>query len=396
MAYGAAGKAVFHIGEAWMRQDIKRRRSLLASAAVVIVTLGALYLLGTALLPVGLSVVIAYVLLPVVRLLERLIPRRRQRPGLVRGIAVGIVYLIVLGILAGVLALVIPPAMEQSRQFAEEFPGLLNSARITVEGWIARYAELIPVEIRDRVEETLSSAGDIAGDAAGRVASQTWGAVSGSFTLILGLATAPVLVFYLIKDSANIRASLYAPFPETLRPCLKDLLDIAEKTLGGYIRGQLTLGLAVGAVVTVGLLLLGAPFPFILGLIAGLTELVPLIGPWIGGIAGVLVMLATAPHLVPWVILLYLGVQLLENALLVPRIQSDSLNLHPVALILVIIIASNYFGLWGVILGPPLAAMLKDMAVWFVREWRSAADALGAGDETGGEDPPQAGDANDS
>ena len=380
-----------------MRQDIKRRRLLLlAAAAVVIVTLAALYLLGTALLTVGLSVVIAYVLLPVVRLLERLIPRRRERPGLVRGIAVGVVYLAVLGILAGVLALVIPPTVEQSRQFAEEFPGFLNSARITVEGWIARYAELIPVEIRDRVEETLSSAGDIAGDAAGRVVSQTWGAVSGSFTLILGLSTAPVLVFYLIKDSANIKASLYAPFPETLRPYLKDLLGIAEKTLGGYIRGQLILGLAVGAVVTVGLLLLGAPFPFILGIIAGLTELVPVIGPWIGGIAGVLVMLAAAPHLAPWVILLYLGVQLLENTLLVPRIQSDSLNLHPVALILVIIIASNYFGLWGVILGPPLAAMLKDMAAWFVREWRSAADVPGAGEENGGEEPPQAEETNDS
>ncbi len=380
-----------------MRQDIKRRRLLLlAAAAVVIMTLAALYLLGTALLTVGLSVVIAYVLLPVVRLLERLIPRRRERPGLVRGIAVGVVYLAVLGILAGVLALVIPPTLEQSRQFAEEFPGFLNSARITVEGWIARYAELIPVEIRDRVEETLSSAGDIAGDAAGRVVSQTWGAVSGSFTLILGLSTAPVLVFYLIKDSANIKASLYAPFPETLRPYLKDLLGIAEKTLGGYIRGQLILGLAVGAVVTVGLLLLGAPFPFILGIIAGLTELVPVIGPWIGGIAGVLVMLAAAPHLVPWVILLYLGVQLLENTFLVPRIQGDSLNLHPVALILVIIIASNYFGLWGVILGPPLAAMLKDMAAWFVREWRSAADVPGAGEENGGEEPPQAEETNDS
>ncbi len=380
-----------------MRQDIKRRRRLLlAAAAVVIVTLAALFLLGTALLTVGLSVVIAYVLLPVVRLLERLIPRRRERPGLARGIAVGVVYLAVLGILAGVLALVIPPTVEQSRQFAEEFPGFLNSARITVEGWIARYAELIPLEIRDRVEETLSSAGDIAGDAAGRVVSQTWGAVSGSFTLILGLSTAPVLIFYLIKDSANIKAALYAPFPETLRPYLKDLLDIAEKTLGGYIRGQLILGLAVGAVVTVGLLLLGAPFPFILGIIAGLTELVPVIGPWIGGIAGVLVMLAAAPHLVPWVILLYLGVQLLENTLLVPRIQGDSLNLHPVALILVIIIASNYFGLWGVILGPPLAAMLKDMAAWFVREWRSAADVPGAGDENGGEEPPQAREPNDS
>ena len=360
-----------------MDQDTRRRRYLLlASAAVVMVTLAVLYLLGTALLTLGLSVVAAYVLLPVVRLLERVMPWRRSRPGLSRGIAVGIIYLGALGILLGILALILPPTIDQSQRFVEEFPGFFNSARITVEGWIARYDELIPLEVRDLVEETLSNAGGIVGDAVGRVVSQTWKVVSGSFALVLGLATAPVLVFYLMKDSGIIRASLFAPFPAALRPYLKDLLDIAERTLGGYIRGQLTLGLVVGVVVTVGLLILGVPFPFILGIVAGLTELVPIIGPWIGGAAGVLVTLATAPHLVPWVILLYLAVQLLENTLLVPRIQGNTLNLHPVALILVIVLASNYFGLWGVILGPPLVALFKDLSVWFVQKWNHPDTAL--------------------
>ncbi len=354
-----------------MGQDTRRKKLLLlSSAAVVFVALAALYLIGTALLTLGLSVALAYVLLPVVRLLERAMPWRRNRPGLSRGIAVGVVYLGLLGILAGILALIVPPTVEQSQRFSEEFPGFFNSARATVEGWIARYAELIPVEMRDRVEESLSDAGGIVGEAVGRVLSQTWSVVTGSFALVLGLATAPVLVFYLMKDSTLIRNSLYAPFPAALRPYIKDLLDIAERTLGGYIRGQLTLGLVVGAVVTVGLLLLGVPFPFILGIVAGITELVPVIGPWIGGAAGVLVTLATAPHLVPWVILLYLAVQLLENTLLVPRIQGDTLNLHPVALIMIIIISSHFFGLWGIILGPPVVAMVKDMSVWFVGEWK--------------------------
>ena len=143
-----------------MDQDTRRRRYLLlASAAVVIVALAVLCLLGTALLTLGLSVMIAYVLLPVVRLLERVMPWRHSRPGLSRGIAVGVIYLGGLGILAGILALIVPPTVEQSQRFAGEFPGFFNSARTTVEGWIARYAELIPVEVRDRVEETLSGAG---------------------------------------------------------------------------------------------------------------------------------------------------------------------------------------------------------------------------------------------
>lgn len=368
-----------------MDQDVKRRRRLLlASAAVVAVTLVALYLLGTVLLTLGLSVVIAYVLLPLVRLLERVMPWRGNRPGLCRGLSIGVVYFCALGIVAGVLVAMVPPTIEQGRRFAEEFPTFFNSARMTLEDWMARYSDEIPVEVRDRIEETLSQAGGFLSDAAGRVAARTWGVISSSFSLALGLATAPVLVFYLMKDSGKVRESLYAPFPQALRPFLKDILDMGERVLGGYIRGQITLGLIVGAVVTVGLLLMGVPFALVLGIIAGITELVPVVGPWIGAIAGVLVTLATEPHLLPWVILLYLAVQLLENTLLVPRIQGESLNLHPVAIILTIVVASNYFGLWGLILGPPLVALFKEMFVWFVREWNRPPEVQGA--DTGRDD----------
>jgi predicted PurR-regulated permease PerM len=353
-----------------MDRNMRRKRlHLLAAAAVVIVTLAVLYLMGSTLLTLGISVVIAHVLLPVARLLERAMPWRRSRPGLSRGIAIGIIFLAGLGVLGGALALVIPPTIHQGQRFIEGFPGFLNTSRITLEGWIAQYADLIPANIRDSAEETLADAGGIVGRAAWNVVSQTLGVISGSFAFILGLATAPVLIFYLMKDSGPIKASLYAPFPPELRSHLRDILDIIDRTLGGYIRGQLTLGVIVGVIITAGLLLLGVPFAFILGIVAGLTELVPIIGPWIGGAAGVLVTLATEPDKILWVILLYLVVQLLENTLLVPRIQGNTLKLHPIAVIMVIVVASQYFGLWGVILGPPLVAMGKDIIVYLAQEW---------------------------
>ncbi len=347
----------------------RKRFQLLAAAALVVVTLAVLYLMGSVLLTLGISVVVAYVFLPVARLLERAMPWRRRHPGLSRGIAIGIIFLAGLCVLAGALALVIPPTIHQGQRFIENFPAFLNSSRITLEGWIAEYADMVPDNIRDSAEETLANAGGIVGRAAWNVVYQTLGVVSGSFAFILGLATAPVLIFYLMKDSGPIKASLYAPFPAELRTTLRDILDIADRTLGGYIRGQLTMGLIVGVIITVGLLLLGVPFAFILGIVAGLTELVPIIGPWIGGAAGVLVTLATAPEKILWVILLYLVVQLLENTLLVPRIQGNTLRLHPIAVIMVIVVASHYFGLWGVILGPPLVAMGKDIIVYLAQEW---------------------------
>ena len=353
-----------------METDLKRKRRLLIAAAVVVIaTLLLMYFLGTVLLTLGISVVVAYVLLPVARLLEQAMPWWNKREGLSRGIAVSVIFVGILGLMAGTLAIVIPPTVEQGQRFAEEFPGFFRDARTTAEGWLVRYTEQIPPDIRAKIEGAAEGAGSTLTDAAWNVVVQMLAVLSGSFAFVLGLVTAPVLVFYLMKDSSAIRASLSSPFPQALRPYLQDALDIADRTIGSYIRGQIVLGVIVGTIVTVGLLLMGVPFAFVLGMVAGLTELVPVIGPWIGGAAGVLVTLATEPAMVPWVILLYLGVQIVENVLLVPRIQGDSLNMHPVAVIMVIVIASNYFGLWGVILGPPLVALIRDLAVHFAREW---------------------------
>ena len=370
----------------------RKRRHLIAVAAIVIVALLVLYLLGTVLLTLGISVVLAYVLLPVARLLERGMPWRHRREGLSRGIAVSVIFIGILGIMAGVLALVIPPTVEQGQRFAEEFPEFFTSARATVEGWLTRYTEQIPPDVRAKIEEGLAGASSTLTGAAWNVVTQTVSVLSGSFSLVLGLVTAPVLVFYLIKDSSSIRSSLSSPFPRSIQPYLQDALDIADRTIGSYIRGQVILGLVVGAVVTIGLLLMGVPFAFVLGMVAGLTELVPVIGPWIGGAVGVLVTLATEPAMVPWVILLYLGVQIVENVLLVPRIQGDSLNMHPVAVIMVIVVASNYFGLWGVILGPPAVALIRDLAVYFAREWNRPP---GSGEQGAGAAAPQNADGSE-
>ena len=368
-----------------MEPSLKRKRlSLVGAAAVVIVTLAVLYFMGTVLLTLGISAVIAYVLLPVARLLERAMPWRHSRPGLARGIAVGLIFLVGLGIFAGLLIAVVPPTVRQTQGFIEGFPDFINNARITIEGWVNEYIHLVPPDVRNQAEGALAEAGGIIGAAAWNVAKQTLGIVTGSFAFILGLATAPVLIFYLMKDSGPIRESLNAPFPSAVRPILRDIMDIADRTLGGYIRGQLTLGVIVGVIVAVGLLLLDVPFAVLLGVVAGLTELVPIIGPWIGGAVGVLVTLATAPDKVLWVIGLYLVVQLLENTLLVPRIQADTLNMHPIAVILIITVGSQYFGLWGVILGPPLVALAKDVVIYLVKQWN---EVPGSESSPVGDDP---------
>jgi len=181
----------------------------------------------------------------------------------------------------------------------------------------------------------------------------------------------PLILFYLLKDGDKIIAGTLGILSPEPRRHTRNVLDILNGVFSSYIRGQLILGLVVGVLVFVGLMLLGVPFAPVLGLVAGITELIPIIGPWLGAIPGLLVVLATAPEKFIWVALLYLGVQLIENTLLVPRIQGESLDLHPVMVLAALIVGSELAGFWGIILGPPLAAAGREVLVYFLGVWRA-------------------------
>ncbi len=361
-----------------MDREIRRKRFHLVSAtSILLATLLMLYLLSSVLLSVLASALIAYILMPVTSALVRIMPWRESRPELSRGIAVGIIFIAAIATMAGILVLVIPPTIDETRKFIADFPSFYNSALDTIKGWVTLYTEEVPEDVQLQIEEAMSNMGSVVVNYVWQALPRTFGYISGTFAVVVGLATMPVLIFYFVKDAGKIGFSILSPFPHVLHPYLTEFAIIADRTLGGYLRGQLILGLMVGTAVTIGLLLLDVPFALALGIVAGITELIPILGPVIGGAVGVLVTLATAPEKIIWVVLLYLGVQLVENTLLVPRVQAGTLKLHPVAVLLIIIIGSHFFGILGIIFGPPLVSMGKDVATYFLQEWK---DTKSAGD----------------
>ncbi len=342
---------------------------MLSATAFVVAALVLIYFLGSVLFTVLMSALIAYVLLPLTNVIVRVMPWRENRPELSRNLAVSLIFVVAVGIFAGSMTLVIPPTIEQSREFIDEFPTFFNSARTTIEGWIGDYTELVPADVRAQIEQDLAGMGSVVVDAAWQVLPRTFGLVSGTFSLIIGLATMPMLIFYLVKDSREIGPSLLTPFPRALRPYLLDIAKIADTTLGGYLRGQLILALGIGIAVTVGLVAMGVPFAFLLGVVAALTALIPIVGPFIGAAVAILVTLATAPEKLLWVVGLYLFVQLVENTLLAPRVQANVLNLHPIVVILVIILGGHFFGILGIVFGAPLVSMGRHVVRYLVDEW---------------------------
>jgi predicted PurR-regulated permease PerM len=341
-----------------------------------------LYWLAGVLFPFVIGGVLAYMLFPVVRVLERVMPWQEKRPTLSRVIAIVVVIVVALGAIAGSLALIIPQIVEEATTFISKLPEFFQDAQVTVGQLNRQYTERIPEGIKQNIEGGLANAANIllrsVQDAFLRVA----GFITNTFSVVIGLAVIPIFLFYLLKDQKTLSEGIYTPVPLAIRPHLRNVASIINQTIGSYIRGQLLLGLVVGTLTTLGLFLLGIPYQVLLGIVAGIAELVPIIGPWVGGAVGVLVTLATAPEKVIWVILLYIGIQILENSLLVPRIQGNALDLHPIAIMVVIVIGSHLFGLWGVIVGPLVVAAAKEVIKYFVDQWNSPALPLGSLEDT--------------
>ena len=347
---------------------ISRLVWLILGALVIAVLL---YQLRAALLPFVVGGALAYILDPFVTWLERRIPWMSSRPELKRVLLIALIFLIsaivaIIALVAGVTILI-----HEIRAFVRELPQLIDASRATIESVDAQLAARLPEEVVAFIHDAAQDLGKQIVGAAQVFAVRTYGVISQTMSLLLGLAMVPLILFYILKDKGKIIEGMLNTLSPQPRQHTRNVLGILNGVFSAYIRGQLLLGAMVGVVVFFGLWFLGVPFAPVLGLVAGITELIPVIGPWLGAIPGLLVVLATAPEKFVWVALLYLGVQLLENSLLVPRIQSESLNLHPVMVLAALIVGSEVAGLWGMILGPPLAAASREVLLYFLSVWRS-------------------------
>jgi predicted PurR-regulated permease PerM len=194
-------------------------------------------------------------------------------------------------------------------------------------------------------------------------------------TFLIGFLIIPIWLFYVLNDRDQAGALVDRLLPARARPDFWNVWGIVDKVFSNYIRGQLLLGLAVGTMVGVALLLLrllgfDVRYILLLAIIAGITELIPIIGPIIGAIPGVLLGFFGAENGLQTglaVLAVYIVVQQLENNFLVPRIIGESVGVHPALLTVILIAMGQVFGLLGVILAAPITAIARDLFVYVNR-----------------------------
>ena len=339
------------------------RVAVLIGAAVVIGLL--LWMARDSVRPFVVSLLLVYLLDPPVRWLAA--------RGVRRSIAILLVYVAAVIVFFGFLALTLTPLVEEIRRFIEDFPQLAEQLQGQLERLSALYAQLqIPEAIREWIDSVLAGGGGTSID---------WSfllpVVTGAGGLIAGLfgyVVVPVFVFYLLKDRVGLIATFDAAIPTAWRFDVWAVIRLVERVFGQWVRAQLILGVTVGILTFVGLIILSrlvdpifGRYALLLSVTAGILELLPIIGPIIAAVPAVLLAATTGLESVIAALILYTGVQQVENNFLVPKIQGDAVNLHPSAVIFSIIIGGSLAGLLGAILALPIAAAIRDVIRYLFR-----------------------------
>jgi predicted PurR-regulated permease PerM len=338
----------------------RRKRLLLWLILGVLVGL-VLWAASNVLLPYGLGLVLAYLLLPVVNWLARRMPQRLHTWGLARPLSIVITYLAIAALIAGVVAFVVPIVVDQVEILIQNWPDLTARVEDLWEQGLGWYTETLPAEWKDTIESNLRNLLDQVVTAIQGGVVATVRTISSTIGFIIGLVVIPFWLFYILNDESRVKAGLLHTLPQQLRPDVVCVARLIDDVASAYIRGQLLLVLFIGTMATLSLAIIGVPFALVLGIIAGLFEILPYVGPILGAIPAVLVALLSNPISALWVAVAFFAIQQVENLILVPRIVGESVKLHPAVVMVVLVIGNELGGFIGMLIAVPVTAVVRDL-----------------------------------
>jgi predicted PurR-regulated permease PerM len=316
--------------------------------------LWALYKLASVVLVLILAALFAYVIAPLVQLAECPIRLAGRPRSLSRGAAIALVYLLMAASVAAGAALLLPSATEQVDDMISRAPTYAQSILTWEHAWSRYYERLrIPLELRQSIDQSVLAAGQAGVESARGSVMALMGALSNLPWLVL----IPVLAFFLLKDAASFRHSILTALPPRIRLRGHRLFDDLNATVAAYIRAQLLACALVGSLCGLGFAVLGVSYPVLLGVLAGVLEFIPLVGPLLLAVVASIVAALHAPILALWTVA-FLGVlRLVEDYVIYPRLIRRGIHLHPLAVIVGVLAGAELGGVAGMFLAVPTVAI---------------------------------------
>lgn len=297
----------------------------------------ALYLIRDVIILLFIAIIFMSALSPIVASLEKLkVPK---------ALAIAITYIFVIAILAVVVAFVVTPLVNQTANLIANLPGFLNNL-LPASG---------PID-RTVLQQEL-----------GNVSKNALEVTLAIFNNFLGFISIAVLTFYLLLERENLD-KLLSQFFINKDERIRGITRKIEEKLGAWMRGQIVLSVIIGTAAYIGLTILSVPYALPLAILAGIMEVIPVIGPIISAIPAVLIAYMVSPFLAGVVAILYFIIQQLENHLVVPQVMNKAVGLNPLVVILAVAIGGRLLGVSGALLAVPITVVAQIITQDILRE----------------------------
>lgn len=309
--------------------------------AILILSLWMIYLIRDLLVILFVAVILMSALSPLVKFFVKL--------KLPKALGIAITYIVIIGLLAAAIAAILQPLIEESTRLIVTLPAvaeqLFNIANIDKSVFQSELTNLS----RNIFSITLAV-----------------------FDNLLAIIFLLVITFYLLLERENLETRIASLFVRKEERVRKSIVAIEEK-LGSWLRGQLFLSVVIGLLSYIGLFILNIPYALPLSLIAGVMEVVPVIGPIISAIPAIFIAATISPVLALGVAAMFFAIQQLENHLIVPQVMKRAVGLNPLMVILAIAIGSRLLGFAGALLAVPLAVVVQIIVTEIIEEKKISA-----------------------
>ena len=318
---------------------------VVALSLFAVVLLWAAYTARAALVLIYISGLLAIGLSPLVRRIERSRLLGRHVP---RGLAILLIYVVVLGAIAAIVVMILPSLLDQARELWTALPEMFDRAQQR----LVRYGLL-------RRAMTLRDAFERAPIGGSQAVHTVAGAASSIAAAAFGALTIAILTFYVLLDSRGLFATFVGLFPRSRQSGVREASTEIAGKVSAWLGGQLILMAIIGASSAIVLGILGVPYFYVLALLSGVGELIPVVGPIIAAVPAIAVSLNESFGLALAVAVFFVVQQQFENHVIVPKVMEHQVGVSAVTVIVALLIGGALLGLVGAILAIPTAAILQ-------------------------------------
>ncbi len=300
---------------------------------------------------------IVFILKPVVEFFEN--------KGLPRIWALLLTYLVFILIVTLFLIYIIPVLTDQFRSLITNLPQYVKLIEKKAISYISEISKMkLPFDTEELLKEFLSRLREPGLALFGRIPGFTAGFVSGFFNILI----APILAFYILKDYESIRENLHNLIPIKYRDQFSDIIIEIDEVISNYLKGQVLVSISVGILIVISLTILGIDYALIIGIIGGIFNIIPYLGPIIGAIPAIIIAFFKKPILALWVILLMIIIQQIDSFFISPNIMKKQMNLHPAIVVFSLMIGGLLWGILGMLMAIPIAAAVKAIIMYYVEK----------------------------